>query len=43
MHDADEGAPGVDQRQTVDATAQLIPLLRARGFAFGTVCRNQNP
>jgi peptidoglycan/xylan/chitin deacetylase (PgdA/CDA1 family) len=38
MHDGDETAPGKDQRQTVDATARLIPLLRARGFAFGTVC-----
>jgi chitooligosaccharide deacetylase len=41
MHDADEGAPGVDQRQTVDATARLIPILRARGLAFGKVCENQ--
>lgn len=41
MHDADEGAPDVDQRQTVDATARLIPILRARGFAFGKVCENQ--
>jgi peptidoglycan/xylan/chitin deacetylase (PgdA/CDA1 family) len=39
-HDGDESAPRKDQRQTVDATARLIPELRARGFAFGTVCRN---
>jgi peptidoglycan-N-acetylglucosamine deacetylase len=40
MHDGDESAPRKDQRQTVDATARLIPVLRARGFAFGTVCQN---
>jgi peptidoglycan-N-acetylglucosamine deacetylase len=38
MHDGDEKAPRKDQRQTVDATARLIPALRARGFLFGTVC-----
>jgi peptidoglycan/xylan/chitin deacetylase (PgdA/CDA1 family) len=41
MHDGDESAPREDQRQTVDATARLIPALRARGFEFGTVCRNE--
>ena len=40
MHDGDESAPRRDQRHTVDATARLIPALRARGFSFGTVCRN---
>ena len=38
MHDGDESAPFQDQRQTVDAAARLIPELRAKGFAFGTVC-----
>ena len=38
LHDGDESAPCRDQRQTVDATARLIPALRARGFDFGTVC-----
>jgi peptidoglycan/xylan/chitin deacetylase (PgdA/CDA1 family) len=38
MHDGDEKAPRRDQRQTIEATAKLIPALRARGFAFGTVC-----
>jgi peptidoglycan-N-acetylglucosamine deacetylase len=38
MHDGDESAPRKDQRQTVEATASLIPELRDRGFAFGTVC-----
>jgi peptidoglycan-N-acetylglucosamine deacetylase len=40
MHDGDESAPLKDQRQTVDATARLIPELRAQGFEFGTVCQN---
>ena len=40
MHDGDESAPRKDQRQTVEATARLIPDLRARGFTFGTVCQN---
>ena len=40
MHDGDESAPTRDQRHTVEATARLIPVLRARGFSFGTVCRN---
>ncbi len=38
LHDGDESAPFADQRHTVDATARLIPLLRTRGFAFGTIC-----
>ena len=40
MHDGDESAPLKDQRHTVDATARLIPELRAKGFEFGTVCEN---
>ena len=40
MHDGDESAPFADQRHTVDATSRLIPMLRARGFSFGTVCSN---
>ena len=40
MHDGDESAPRKDQRQTVDATARLVPALRARGLGFGTVCQN---
>ena len=42
LHDGDESAPRKDQRQTVEATARLIPLLRARGFGFGAVCRNDD-
>jgi peptidoglycan/xylan/chitin deacetylase (PgdA/CDA1 family) len=40
LHDGDESAPLKDQRHTVDATARLIPDLRARGFSFGVVCEN---
>jgi len=40
LHDGDESAPRKDQRPTVDATARLIPALRARRFDFGTVCQN---
>jgi peptidoglycan-N-acetylglucosamine deacetylase len=40
MHDGDESAPRRDQRHAVDATAQLIPDLRAKGLSFGTVCQN---
>ena len=40
MHDGDESAPRKDQRQTVDATARLIPELRVRGFDFGAVCQD---
>ena len=40
MHDGDEKAPFADQRQTVDATARVIPALRAKGLEFGTVCEN---
>jgi peptidoglycan/xylan/chitin deacetylase (PgdA/CDA1 family) len=43
MHDGDDAAPRRDQRQTVDATARLIPALRDRGFVFGTVCQNERP
>jgi len=38
LHDGDEAAPFKDQRHTVDAVARLIPDLRAKGMAFGTVC-----
>jgi peptidoglycan/xylan/chitin deacetylase (PgdA/CDA1 family) len=43
MHDGDESAPLADQRHTVEATARLIPELRAKGFAFGTICDQPGP
>jgi chitooligosaccharide deacetylase len=39
MHDGDHVNPRADRRATVDATATLIPRLRARGFEFGRICR----
>jgi peptidoglycan/xylan/chitin deacetylase (PgdA/CDA1 family) len=36
MHDGDVYNPRDDQRHTVEATARLIPLLRAKGYSFGT-------
>ena len=38
MHDGDESASRTPQPQTVEATARLVVLLRARGLGFGTVC-----
>ena len=36
MHDGNVYNPTEDQRHTVEATARLIPLLRTKGYAFGT-------
>jgi peptidoglycan/xylan/chitin deacetylase (PgdA/CDA1 family) len=35
MHDGNVYNPAEDQRHTVEATARLIPLVRAKGYAFG--------
>jgi len=35
MHDGNVYNPTESQRHTVEATARLIPLLRAKGYAFG--------
>jgi peptidoglycan/xylan/chitin deacetylase (PgdA/CDA1 family) len=43
MHDGDESAPFADQRHTVEATARLIPQLRAKGFVFGTIGDQSGP
>ena len=43
MHDGDESAPRKPQPQTVEATARLIPQLRAKGFEFGTICQRISP
>ena len=40
MHDGDDSAPRKDQRAAVEASARLIPTLRARAFEFGRVCQN---
>lgn len=38
MHDGHHKNPRADRRRTVDATAEIVPLLRARGFTFATIC-----
>jgi peptidoglycan/xylan/chitin deacetylase (PgdA/CDA1 family) len=38
MHDGHHVNPRADRRYAVEATARMIPALRARGFAFGTLC-----
>jgi chitooligosaccharide deacetylase len=38
MHDGHHENPRADRRRTVDATAELIARLKARGFAFGRLC-----
>lgn len=38
MHDGHHEDPAADRRATVTATAELVPLLRARGFRFGNLC-----
>ena len=43
MHDGDESAPRAAQQQTIDASRLLIPALRQRGFAFGTICSPPSP
>ena len=35
MHDGNVYNPTEDQRHTVEATARLVPLLRAKGYRFG--------
>jgi peptidoglycan/xylan/chitin deacetylase (PgdA/CDA1 family) len=38
LHDGHHENPAADRHYTVDTVALLIPKLRARGFAFGTIC-----
>jgi len=39
MHDGHHENPRADRQATVEATAKLIPILRSRGFAFGSICQ----
>jgi peptidoglycan/xylan/chitin deacetylase (PgdA/CDA1 family) len=41
VHDGDEKAPTSPQRQTVEATARLIPILRAKGLQFAGLCEGR--
>ena len=38
LHDGHHEDPTADRRHTIETVALLIPRLRARGFAFGTIC-----
>lgn len=38
MHDGHHEDPRADRRYAIEATAGLVPVLRAAGFTFGTVC-----
>ena len=38
MHDGHHDDPRADRQRTVDATSELVPLLKARGFTFGSLC-----
>ena len=38
IHDGHHKDPRADRQYAVDATAMLIPALRARGFRFGRIC-----
>jgi peptidoglycan/xylan/chitin deacetylase (PgdA/CDA1 family) len=38
MHDGHHVDPAPDRRYAVEATRQLVPVLRKRGFAFGRLC-----
>jgi peptidoglycan/xylan/chitin deacetylase (PgdA/CDA1 family) len=43
MHDGHHKNPRADRRRTVEATAALVPALRARGFSFGLLCEPPEP
>lgn len=38
MHDGHHEDPRADRQHTVEATRQLVPALRDKGFAFGVLC-----
>jgi len=38
LHDGHHKNPAADRRHTVATVGFLVPRLRARGFAFGTIC-----
>lgn len=38
MHDGHHENPRADRQRTIDTTAALIPLLKARGFTFAALC-----
>lgn len=38
MHDGHHINPAADRRYAVEATRQLVPAIKARGFGFGVLC-----
>ena len=38
IHDGDHVNPRADRQYAIDVTRALIPALRTKGFAFGTIC-----
>jgi peptidoglycan/xylan/chitin deacetylase (PgdA/CDA1 family) len=38
MHDGHHVDPAADRQYAIEATGQLVPALRARGFSFGRLC-----
>ena len=38
IHDGHHENPEADRQYAIDATASLVPALRARGFQFGKIC-----
>ena len=38
IHDGDHRDPRADRRHAAEAVRQLVPILRARGFAFNALC-----
>jgi peptidoglycan/xylan/chitin deacetylase (PgdA/CDA1 family) len=38
IHDGHHKNPRADRRYAIEVTTALIPALRAKGFAFGTIC-----
>jgi peptidoglycan/xylan/chitin deacetylase (PgdA/CDA1 family) len=43
MHDGHHIDPRADRQRTIRATAELIPLLKMKGFRFGNLCRDVAP
>jgi peptidoglycan/xylan/chitin deacetylase (PgdA/CDA1 family) len=38
MHDGHHVNPAADRRYAVEATRQLVPALKQRGYTFGKLC-----
>ena len=38
LHDGHHENPRADRRYTIDTVTELIPALRAKGLAFGSIC-----